>query len=117
MACACSSGDLELHEKSSIGLGIAEPGSFDIFFCMLNQQKRLSPRVRVDVEKMNPAHKLSLAGYLVFSLLVLLLILMGQLAELLDSRKNLLSIWEGPSLAENFYELNYYKSFLEKEKI
>ena len=48
--------------------------------------------------------------------LVLFLILMGHLAESLDSRKNLLSIWEGPSLAENLYESNYYKSVLEKEK-
>jgi hypothetical protein len=65
---------------------------------------------------MNPDLKLSRNGNLGFSLLVLLLICLRLLAELLNSRKNPLSIWGVPSLAEKIYELNYYKSFLEDGK-
>ena len=68
------------------------------------------------MEKMKPAQKFALIGNLVFPLLVLLIILMGKLAELLDSRENLLNICEAPSLVENIHESNYYKSFLQKEK-
>ena len=65
---------------------------------------------------MKPAQKFALIGNLVFPLLVLLIILMGKLAELLDSRENLLNIWEAPSLVEITYDLKYYKCFLEKGK-
>ena len=65
---------------------------------------------------MNQDHKLSLNGKLVFSLLALLIIWVGQLTELLDSRKNRMNIWEAPSLVEDIHEMNDYKSVLEKGK-
>ena len=82
----------------------------------MERRERLPPRVRVDVERMNQDHKLSLNGKLVFSLLALLIIWVGQLTELLDSRKNRMNIWEAPSLVEDIHETNYYKSVLEKGK-
>ena len=67
--------------------------------------------MRVDVEKMKAAHRMTLIVNLVFSLLVLLLIWLFFFAEPLDSRKNRLTTFEAPSLADNIYKMNYYKRY------
>jgi hypothetical protein len=60
--------------------------------------------MRVAVEKMKAASKLTSSVNLVFSLLVLFLITVGLLAESIGSCKKLSSTSEKPSLAENLFK-------------